>query len=260
MSNFNKPRKKNVDRGDDGDLDGRGGLGRQSDLGNRDKPQDKLSKAFQEITGEDLGDEDRQHLFRIMQSMGVQDNDAIYSIVISLYGYEKIFGRIPDKIQKAADTEIIKMEAAGRLAVTQATEQFNKSVLDLLPSIRADVTRDVSQAATTAIRRIEVGRGMLSLWIGLMAIAFSILFGILIQSGVYQDSLKHPKAIYQYQTNFAWAIALALSVPPFLGLGFWMIENTYSSESKFAGWIVIGIAIVGFLIPSLKVMGWWFWK
>jgi hypothetical protein len=32
MSNFKKPRKKNVDRGGDGDLDGRGGLDRQSDL------------------------------------------------------------------------------------------------------------------------------------------------------------------------------------------------------------------------------------
>jgi hypothetical protein len=245
VSNSNKPRRKNVDRDDDG---------------NRGEPQDKLSKAFQEITGENLTDDDRQHLFRIMQSMGVQDNDAIYSIVISLYGYEKIFGKIPDKIQKAADAEIAKMKGASQLAVTQATEQFNQSVLALLPGIRADVTRDVSQAATTAIRRIEVGRGMLSLWGGLMAIAISILFGLLIQSGVYQDMLKHPKSISQYQNNFGWAVAIALSLPPFLGLGCWMLENTYSSESKFAGWMIIGASIVGFLIPGLKIMGWWFWK
>jgi hypothetical protein len=248
VSNFNKPRRKNVDRDDDGNRGDRGGS------------QDKLSRAFQEITGEDLNDADRQHLFRIMQSMGVQDNDAIYSIVISLYGYEKIFGKIPDKIQKAADAEIAKMKGASQLAVTQATEQFNQSVLALLPGIRADVTRDVSQAATTAIRRIEVGRGMLSLWGGLMAIAISILFGLLIQSGVYQDMLKHPKSISQYQNNFGWAVAIALSLPPFLGLGCWMLENTYSSESKFAGWMIIGASIVGFLIPGLKIMGWWFWK
>lgn len=247
MSNFNKPRRKNVDRDDD-------------NRGNQGNSQDKLSRAFQEITGEDLNDADRQHLFRIMQSMGVQDNDAIYSIVISLYGYEKIFGKIPDKIQKAADAEIAKMKGASQLAVTQATEQFNQSVLALLPGIRADVTRDVSQAATTAIRRIEVGRGMLSLWGGLMAIAISILFGLLIQSGVYQDMLKHPKSISQYQNNFGWAVAIALSLPPFLGLGCWMLENTYSSESKFAGWMIIGASIVGFLIPGLKIMGWWFWK
>lgn len=248
MSNSNKPRRKNVDRDDD------------DNRGNQGNSQDKLSRAFQEITGEDLNDADRQHLFRIMQSMGVQDNDAIYSIVISLYGYEKIFGKIPDKIQKAADAEIAKMKGASQLAVTQATEQFNQSVLALLPGIRADVTRDVSQAATTAIRRIEVGRGMLSLWGGLMAIAISILFGLLIQSGVYQDMLKHPKSISQYQNNFGWAVAIALSLPPFLGLGCWMLENTYSSESKFAGWMIIGASIVGFLIPGLKIMGWWFWK
>ena len=161
MSNSNKPRKKTVNRSDDS----------QDDRGDS---RNKLNRAFQEITGEDLNDEDRQHLFRIMKSMDVQDNDAIYSIVISLYGYEKIFGSIPDKIQKAANTEITRMEVAGQLAVTQAKDQFNESVLALLPDIRADVTRDISRAATTAIRRIEIGRGMVSFWFGLIAISLSI--------------------------------------------------------------------------------------
>ena len=246
MSNFNKPRKKNVDREDDS----------QDDRGDS---RNKLNRAFQEITGEDLNDEDRQHLFRIMKSMDVQDNDAIYSIVISLYSYEKIFGSIPNKIQKAANTEITRMEVAGQLAVTQAKDQFNESVLALLPDIRADVTRDISRAATTAIRRIEIGRGMVSFWFGLIAISLSIFLGILIQSSVYKDMLQHPKDIQKYQVNFAWAIAIALSVPVTMGLGCWMIERDYSNESKFAGWLIIGVSICGFLIPGLKVMGWW-WK
>jgi hypothetical protein len=250
VSNSNKPRRKNANR-DDND-------GNRND--SRDDSQDKLSKAFQEITGEELGDGDRQHLFRIMQSMGVQDNDAIYSIVISLYGYEKIFGRIPDKIQKAADTEIAKMKAAGQLAVTQATGQFNESVLALLPGIRADVTRDVSRAATTAIRRIEFGRGMLSLWAGGLIASGLIVLGILIDSGVYRYWFTHPKEIQTFSILYGWQIAIALSLPPFLGLGLYAIENDYSTESKFAGWVIIAISIVTFTIPGLKIMGWWFWK
>lgn len=256
MSSFNKPRRKDIAHNDDDNRHGNGG-----NLADRleDDSADKLSRAFKEITGEEPNDDDRQHLFRIMQSMGVQDNDAIYSIVISLYGYEKIFGKIPDKIQKAADAEVAKMKAAGQLAVTQATEQFNKSVLDLLPSIRADVTRDISQAASNAIRRVEVGRGMLSLWGGTMAVAVSILFGILINSGVYRDFQQHPKQIGNYQNNFGWTLLIALALPPFLGLGCYLLENTYDSQSRFAGWMIIGVSILGFLIPGLKIMGWW-WK
>jgi hypothetical protein len=38
------------------------------------------------------------------------------------------------------------------------------------------------------------------------------------------------------------------------------IENDYSSESKFAGWLIILISIVTFMVPGLRIMGWWVWK
>jgi hypothetical protein len=76
VSSFNKPKRKNIAHNDDDSRQSNGG-----NLADRleDNSEDKLSRAFKEITGEELNDDDRQHLFRIMQSMGVQDNDAIYS-------------------------------------------------------------------------------------------------------------------------------------------------------------------------------------
>ena len=109
MSNFNKPRKKNVDHGDD-----------DGNRGSQDEPQDKLSRAFKEILGRDPKDEDRQQLFRIMQAMGVQDNDAIYSIAILLYSYEEKIGRIPDEIKKAGETQQAALKAGAELAANQA--------------------------------------------------------------------------------------------------------------------------------------------
>lgn len=261
MSNFNKPRRKNVGRGDDGDLDGLGGLDRSGDQDNQDKPQDKLSKAFREILGREPDDHDRQQLFRIMQAMGVQDNDAIYSIALLLYSYEEKIGRIPDEIKKAASEQQEALKAGADLGAIQAQDRINSSVLELLPNIRADISKTVGQAATTAIRRIEFSRGIPSL-LAMAAIASGlIILGILIDSGIYREVLLKPNNQVQIQkffTNYSWAIANGLATPAFLGLGVWMLENTYESQSRFAGWLIISAAIVGFLVPGLKVMGWWF--
>jgi hypothetical protein len=259
VSNFNQPRKKNVAR-DGGDRDGRGGLDRQSNRYNRDEPQDKLSKAFREILGREPDDNDRQQLFRIMQAMGVQDNDAIYSIALLLYSYEEKIGRIPDQINKAACEQQEALKAGAELAANQAQAGINESVLSLLPNIRADIKSVVGRSASTAIRRIELGQGMFSIWSGGLVAAGLILLGILIDSGVYRYWLLHPKQVKTFQTIYGWQIVIALVLPPFLGLGLYAIENDYSSESKFAGWLIILISIVTFMVPGLRIMGWWIWK
>jgi hypothetical protein len=260
VSNFNKPRRKNVDRDDDGNRGDRGGSDRQRDRDNRDEPQDKLSRAFKEILGRDPKDEDRQQLFRIMQAMGVQDNDAIYSIALLLYSYEEKIGRIPDEIKRAGETQQAALKASAELAANQAQAGINDSVLALLPNIRADIKSVVGRSASTAIKRIELGRGMFSIWSGGLVAAGLILLGILIDSGVYRYGFLHPKQIQAFQTIYGWQIVIALVLPPFLGLGLYAIENDYSSESKFAGWLVILISIVTFMVPGLRIMGWWFWK
>lgn len=260
MSNSNKPRRKNVDRGDDGNRGDRGGSDRQMDRDNRDEPQDKLSKAFREILGREPDDNDRQQLFRIMQAMGVQDNDAIYSIALLLYSYEEKIGRIPDQIKKAAQEQQEALKAGAELAANQAQAGINDSVLALLPNIRADIKSVVGRSASTAIKRIELGRGMFSIWSGGLVAAGLIILGILIDSGVYRYVFTHPKQVQAFQTIYGWQIVIALVLPPFLGLGLYAIENDYSSESKFAGWLVIFISIVTFMVPGLRIMGWWFWK
>lgn len=260
MSNSNKPRRKNVDRDDDGNQGDRGGSDRQRDRDNRDEPQDKLSKAFREILGREPDDNDRQQLFRIMQAMGVQDNDAIYSIALLLYSYEEKIGRIPDQIKKAAQEQQEALKAGAELAANQAQAGINESVLALLPNIRADIKSVVGRSASTAIKRIELGRGMFSIWSGGLVAAGLIILGILIDSGVYRYVFTHPKQVQAFQTIYGWQIVIALVLPPFLGLGLYAIENDYSSELKFAGWLVILISIVTFMVPGLRIMGWWFWK
>jgi hypothetical protein len=186
-----------------------------------------------------------------------------WSLTETLESYRGEFQAIPAQIKRAADAERASLKATADLGAIQAQDRINSSVLELLPNIRADISKTVGQAATTAIRRIEFSRGIPSL-LAMAAIASGlIILGILIDSGIYREVLLKPNNQVQIQkffTNYSWAIMTGLATPAFLGLGVWMLENTYESQSRFVGWLVIFVSIVGFLVPGLKVMGWWFWK
>ncbi len=219
-----------------------------------------------------LTDSEIQQLMHVSDSFKLGNNDALWIVIAmleankwslgeTLESYRGEFAAIPAQIKKAADAERESLKATADLGAIQAQDRINSSVLELLPNIRADISKTVGQAATTAIRRIEFSRGIPSL-LAMAAIASGlIILGILIDSGIYREVLLKPNNQVQIQkffTNYSWAIANGLATPAFLGLGVWMLENTYESQSRFAGWLIISAAIVGFLVPGLKVMGWWF--
>jgi hypothetical protein len=217
-----------------------------------------------------LTDSEIQQLIHASDSFKLGNNDALW-IVISmleankwslgetLESYRGEFAAIPVQIKKAADAERESLKATADVAAIQAQDRINSSVLGLLPNIRADINKTVGQSASTAIRRLELGRGMFSLWGGGMIAAALIILGILIDSGVYRLLLTNPKQVQNFQTIYGWQVAIALSLPPFLGLGLYALENDYNTESKFVGWLIIIASVFGFLVPGLKVMGWW-WK
>jgi hypothetical protein len=220
-----------------------------------------------------LTDSEIQQLMHASDSFKLGNNDALWivismleankwSLTETLESYRDEFQAIPAQIKRAADAERESLKATADLGAIQAQDRINSSVLELLPNIRADISKTVGQSASVAIRRIELGRGMFSIWAGGMIAAALIILGILIDSGVYREVLLKPNnqvQIQKFLTNYSWAIAIGLATPPFLGLGVWMLENTYESQSKFVGWLIIFVSIVGFLLPGLKVMGWW-WK
>ncbi len=222
-----------------------------------------FGEKFERLLGRSLTDEEKQELLRVKEILGINDNDALWDFARMLYLYNDKYLAMIQEIKEAGNIHQEALKTGAELAAINANAKINESVLSLLPNIRADIKADVSRSASTTFRRIELGQGMLSLWAGGLIAAGLILLGILIDSGVYRQILLNPrpspKDIQAFQANYAWAIAIGLSAPVTMGLGCWMIERDYSSESKFAGWLIIGVSITGFLVPGLKIMGWW-WK
>jgi hypothetical protein len=179
-----------------------------------------------------LTDSEIQQLMHASDSFKLGNNDALWIVIAmlesnkwslteTLESYRGEFQAIPAQIKRAADAERASLKATADLGAIQAQDRINSSVLELLPNIRADISKTVGQSASVAIRRIEFSRGIPSL-LAMAAIASGlIILGILIDSGIYREVLLKPNNQVQIQkffTNYSWAIANGLATPGFLYL------------------------------------------
>jgi hypothetical protein len=236
--------------------------------------RDDLINGAEKYLRRELTDDEKQQLMHASNSFKLGDNDALWivismlesnkwSLTETLESYRQEFEAIPEQIKKAADAERESLTATANVGAIQAQDRINDSVLALLPNIRADITKAVGRSASTAIRQAELGRGLFPI-LGTGMVAGGLIYlGVLVDSGIYREVLLNPKNqqyLRAFNNNLNWALTSVLAFPSFLALGCFLLQDEYNDQAKFAGSLIIFVAIVGFLIPGLKIMGWWFWK
>jgi hypothetical protein len=211
-----------------------------------------------------LTDGEIQQLMHASDSFKLGNNDALWTVISmleankwslgeTLESYRGEFEAIPKQIKEAANAERESLKAAGQLATTQVQIQISETVKSLVPTVRDEV----GKAASNTIRRIQLGEGILSIWAGAMIASALLVAGILLGAGVFHNFISHPKQSGVYWTQIGWALEIAVAAPMLIGLGIYALVADYNSETKFAGWVLISFSIAAFLLPALKVIGWW---
>jgi hypothetical protein len=211
-----------------------------------------------------LTDGEVQQLIHASDSYRFGNNDALWLIISmleankwslgeTLESYRGEFAAIPQQIKQAADAERESLKAAGQLAATQVQAQITETVKSLVPTVKEEVGR----AASSTIRRIKLGEGMISIGAGALITSFLMIVGIALGTGVYHNMILYPKQPNVYWTQIGWAVEIAIAAPMLIGLGIYALVADYNSETKFAGWALIAFSIAAFVFPALKVMGWW---
>ena len=211
-----------------------------------------------------LTDREIQQLIHISESFGFKDNDALWTVISileanksslteTLESYRGEFEAIPRQIREAANAERESLKTAGQLAATKVEVHISETVKSLVPTVR----NEVGKAASNAIRRIQLGQGIFSIGAGAIIASMLIFLGLLLGTGIYHNMILYPKQPNLYWTQIGWAIEIALAAPILIGLGIYALIADYNSETKFAGWILISFSIAAFLLPGLKVIGWW---
>lgn len=211
-----------------------------------------------------LTDGEIQQLIHASDSYRFGNNDALWIIISmleankwslgeTLESYRDEFAAIPQQIKESADAERESFKAAGQLAVAQVQVQISETVKSLVPTVRDEV----GKAASNAIRRIQLGEGIFSIGAAALVVGGLLLVGILLGAGVFHNFIQHPKQSEVYWSQIGWAVEIGLAAPMLIGLGIYALVADYNSETKFAGWVLISFSIAAFLLPALKVVGWW---
>jgi hypothetical protein len=224
--------------------------------------RNNLIKSAEKYLRRKLTDWEIQELMRIAEAFDVKDNDVLWTfIVIQQAGYFEgrnrsidhlsAMEKIPEKIKLANESQAKLTKENNKLMENQAIQTMNSLIDSFAPLVRKEITG----AARVAMIRVTTGKGMISIWSGTLIVSFiSIIHMVLAGRIVYLlDKTKNSEI---YWKELGWQIILALAAPPLLGLAVYAIENDYSTESKFVGWLFIIGFLAMLLLPSARVMGW----
>jgi hypothetical protein len=142
------------------------------------------------------------------------------------------------------------LKSAGQVAATQAQADINKAVKSLVPTVSVEV----ANAAKLAVRRIGISQSLFSLWVGGLIVSLIFILGIAMGTRLYVVMANDLKSFKMYWDLVSWAIYMGLGCPVLAALGFYCLES-YTDEVRFSGFVLIACAILVFIFPSIKVMG-----
>ena len=209
-----------------------------------------LNDKFEKILGQKLTDKQKQEIFEIGSTLKIADNDALWTMLAMHYSFEGRYEQILERIEATGQSQRESLKSAGKVAATQAQADINQAVKSLVPTVSVEV----ANAAKLAVRRIGISQSMFSLWVGGLIVSLIFILGIAFGSRLYIVAVNDLKNYGLYWDRVSWAIYMGLGCPVLAALGFYCLES-YTDEVKFGGWVLMACAVLVFIFPSIKVMG-----
>lgn len=101
----------------------------------RARPPDALARVFLEVTGELPDDACLLRMRRVSGALNVRDNDALWSMIVVLEYYARLYEAMPDRIRRAGDGsfEAVRREAG------EATDALMRQHRDALARCKATI-------------------------------------------------------------------------------------------------------------------------
>jgi hypothetical protein len=104
-----------------------------------------LEDAFARVVGRRASDEERMRLYRLRDALGLQDNDAFWSIVLALEHYDSFFRAYPDKLA-AKTTECIDRACdAFAAAARQEAARAERMLAERVAQTSVEIARKLAE-------------------------------------------------------------------------------------------------------------------
>jgi hypothetical protein len=202
-----------------------------------------FGQKFERLLGREMRDEEKQELLQMRATLGIADNDALWSVVALFYSYNDKYLAIPQQIERAA-------QASAQSSATQSQAYINESVGLLVPTIKSEVRRAVKEV----VGRVQLGESLLTIY---MAVVMVGIFGavcFVLGNRSYGMFQEHKISGGDFWEQTKWGIAWAFSVPALLASGYLVLKlDDYNWRNLGVFLIGFGVIIAGIL--PLKIFG-----
>jgi hypothetical protein len=162
-----------------------------------------VEEAFAKVVGRQASHEERARLYRLRDALGLQDNDAFWSIVMALEHYDSFFRAYPEKLAEQTARSIESARAAFAMAAEKEAAQVQRVLSEKVAETSVEIARKLAERPV-GLHRVTT------------LLAAVVAFGALcVRSGYSLASAEKPFWVTQ-DANLAVApraLSVALSVP-----------------------------------------------
>ena len=114
----------------------------------------EIERRFEELTGKRLTDVDARRLHKIKEDLRLGYDDALWSILLALEMYQKLYGAIPKRIRDEAEKVLASTKSAAEAVANEAIQKAHLAVAKSIAETAQQVARDVAVSGRARSWRI----------------------------------------------------------------------------------------------------------
>jgi hypothetical protein len=207
-----------------------------------------LEETFAKVVGRPASDAERQRLHRLRDALGVQDNDALWAIVMALELYDSFYRRYPEQL--AAETSKAIEGARQAFAAAAAAEAAKASAV---------LSKQVARSSVALATKMA-GRSIALPWVAAAGAALVAFGAICLSAGATLGAGARPVWAGRSRGGLG-VLGVVLGAPagwmifamllPAAGYGVWsgwrLARGDGEDAERWLGWAAIAASVLGAL-------------
>jgi hypothetical protein len=161
---------------------------------------------IKELSGQEPTPADVNRIEAIAHRMRIDNDDPYMPMLVVLEWYHGVYSRLPAEVAQGCTAAA---KNAADTASTLAQTNMSNAVAKLVPTFE----KKFSEAAAAAVERIQLGRSLLSIFVGMTTLGGFFLVGALLGAHVLDKLHDGDFNMAQASHELAWGTGLGIASP-----------------------------------------------
>jgi len=217
--------------------------------------QNNIESTFEQLLGRQITEKEKEHLYRVKNALKIQDNDALWLILMALESYNILYQQYPTHIRKEVESLVEKQkELMSEIAQSETKKAFHS-----LAEVVSNTSHSIANKMADAYRWISWG------WAAVCLVIFGSLclfVGFVLGSGnvpFWLTQIPDDDSFFKIllsalaKTPAGWIICIAGCITSLTAL--WFVRSLIFKVTGATILLVISLALlilsVIFILPLI---------